>query len=78
MSNVTDMDGMFAYASSFDQPLQKWNLRNRSYTMFIKTICFYQDLSSWGDKNPFTDPSGENPAYDEKECLEHRKQLKLK
>ena len=49
MFNVTDMKGMFGNASSFNQPLNKWNVckvtnMNR---MFYDATSFNQPLNKW-------------------------------
>ena len=49
MSNVTDMALLFKDESSFNQPLNKWdvsNVRNMS-RMFLDASSFNQPLNKW-------------------------------
>ena len=43
VSNVTDMDAMFAFASSFNQPLNDWNVSN-VHDMFVEATSFNHAL----------------------------------
>tara|TARA_B110000914_G_C15490828_1_gene460512 strand:- start:12 stop:212 length:201 start_codon:yes stop_codon:yes gene_type:complete len=52
MSQVTEMGGMFSWASSFNQDIASWDLgqvMNMS-DMFGEASSFNQDLSSWDVK----------------------------
>lgn len=52
-ANVTKMDGVFALASSFNQPLNSWNVSNVTSmnTMFARAYAFDQPLNSWNVSN---------------------------
>ena len=43
------MSGMFAYATSFNQPLNNWNVSNvtNMSSMFAYATSFNQNLSMW-------------------------------
>ena len=43
VSNVTNMDAMFAFASSFNQPLNDWNVSN-VHDMFVEATSFNHAL----------------------------------
>ncbi len=49
MSSVTDMSGMFFYATSFNQPLGSWNVSGVTgmYKMFSSATSFNQPLGTW-------------------------------
>ena len=49
MSNVTNMSSMFINATSFNQPLNNWNVSNvtNMFQMFTIASVFNQDLNSW-------------------------------
>jgi surface protein len=51
--NVTDMYGMFANATSFDQPLNTWNTSNvtNMSLMFDSATSFDQPLNNWNTIN---------------------------
>jgi surface protein len=53
MSNVTDMEGLFFFASAFNQPLGFWNTSNvtNMRTMFSTASAFNQSLNSWNTSN---------------------------
>ena len=54
VSNVTDMQSMFAGASSFNQPLNKWNVSNVTDMswMFEDARSFNQPLHApWYDSS---------------------------
>ena len=44
VSNVTDMENMFAHASSFNQPLNKWNVSN--VEKFASSILYSRQSST--------------------------------
>ncbi len=48
-SNITNMSHMFYQASSFNQPLNNWNVSNVTgmIRMFYNASAFNQDLSMW-------------------------------
>ena len=48
-SNIINIDSMFANATSFDQPLNNWNVSNVTDMryMFHDATSFNQDLSMW-------------------------------
>ena len=56
MSNVTTMVSMFNEASSFNQPLNDWNVSNVTNMrgMFIMHINFNQPLNDWNVSNVTT------------------------
>ena len=49
VSNVTDMEGMFGCANSFNQPLNNWNVSNvtNMEQMFQNARSFNQPLNKW-------------------------------
>ena len=53
VSNVTDMQSMFAGASSFNQPLNKWNVSNVTDMGFMlqRAYSFNQPLNNWNVSN---------------------------
>ncbi len=53
ISNVTNLGGMFAYASSFNQPLGNWNTENvmNLTGMFEAARSFNQPIDSWVTDN---------------------------
>ena len=57
-SNVTKMDGMFAWCEKFNRPLNDWNVSKVSnmQAMFLRCYRFNQDISSW-DVSSVTDMS---------------------
>ena len=58
-SKVTDMEGMFQYANSFNQPLNVWNVSNVEdmVGMFDNATSFNQPLNDWKVAN-VTDMQG--------------------
>ena len=52
-SNITNMGEMFGNATSFDQPLNNWNVSNvtNMYGMFYNASAFNQDLNNWDVSN---------------------------
>jgi surface protein len=52
------MDKMFYDTKSFNQPLNKWNVRNvkNMISMFEKAASFNQDISNWCVTNIITEP----------------------
>ena len=58
-SNIINVEGMFLGASSFNQPLNNWNVSNvtNMYRMFGDATSFNQDLNNW-DVSNVTDMSG--------------------
>ncbi|MCY3415096.1 MAG: BspA family leucine-rich repeat surface protein [Candidatus Heimdallarchaeota archaeon] len=53
VSNVSNMQGMFQYASNFNQPLSSWDVSsvtNMQY-MFIEAFAFNQPINSWNVSN---------------------------
>ena len=57
------MGYMFCSASSFNQPLNKWNVSNVTdmYAMFWKARSFNQPLNKW-DVSKVTDMEGSDDA----------------
>ena len=53
VSNVTDMQGMFAGTITFNQPLGSWNVGNvtNMQAMFINATTFNQNIGSWNVSN---------------------------
>ncbi|WP_162533761.1 BspA family leucine-rich repeat surface protein [Colwellia sp. Arc7-D] len=53
LSLVTNMDGMFVDATSFNDDISTWNVSNVTtmYFMFAKAISFNQDISTWDVSN---------------------------
>ena len=53
VSNVTDMEGMFGCANSFNQPLNNWNVSNvtNMEQMFQNARSFNQPLNKWNVSN---------------------------
>ena len=53
VSNVTDMEGMFGLALSFNQPLNNWNVSNvrNMRHMFLRAESFNQSLNNWDVTN---------------------------
>ena len=53
VSKVTNMDSMFAGATSFNQPLNKWNVSNVTSMrwMFLSAESFNQPLNKWNVSN---------------------------
>ena len=53
VSKVTDMDGMFAAATSFNQPLNNWDVSNVTSMggMFEGASSFNQPLNKWNVSN---------------------------
>jgi|GEM_PF-3134464 len=53
LSNVTDMTQMFAEASSFNQPVNNWNVSNitKMTSMFYSASNFNQPLDNWDVSN---------------------------
>ncbi|OHU81957.1 hypothetical protein BKN38_07905 [Helicobacter sp. CLO-3] len=49
VSNVKNMQGMFEYAKSFNQPLDSWDVSNveNMHWMFAYATSFNQSLNSW-------------------------------
>jgi len=48
-SNITNIEGMFASASAFNQPLNNWNVSNVTNVggMFYNATSFNQPLNNW-------------------------------
>ncbi len=59
ISNITNMQGMFANASKFNHDIGPWNVRNVTNMsgMFVDAKSFNQDIGSW-DVSNVTDMSG--------------------
>ena len=61
VSKVTDMSGMFAGATAFNQDLSRWGSKTGNVTnmsdMFQEAIAFNYNLSGW-DVSKVTDMSG--------------------
>ena len=58
-SNVTDMYNMFNEASSFNQPLNNWNVSNVDFmdSMFSGATSFNQPLDKTGQGAPLRSPA---------------------
>lgn len=52
-SNVANIDGMFAYANNFNQPIGGWNVSRviNMASMFWGAISFNQDIGNWDVSN---------------------------
>ena len=52
-SNIIDIEGLFYNASSFNQPLNNWNVSNVTNMgiMFANASAFNQDLNNWNVSN---------------------------
>lgn len=53
IENVTNMEGMFRGASSFNSPIENWNTTNVEsfYWMFAEATEFNQPIGGWNTKN---------------------------
>jgi surface protein len=77
VSNVTNMQGMFWYATSFNQDLSSWDVSNvtNMVSMFTRATSFNQDISYWDVSNVtnmrgmFWDASAFNQDINTKEVI---------
>ena len=53
MANVTNMQGMFSRATSFNQPIGNWNTENvtNMVSMFYGATSFNQPIGNWNTEN---------------------------
>ena len=53
VSNVTDMNAMFAWCEDFNQDISKWDVSNvtNMRSMFTECESFNQDISTWDVSN---------------------------